>query len=159
MTNMIIFLGGFSLSLLAFALLAAFVWWNSLKAQPAGKASALLLLPHSFRHLGLLVLVPEVVGEPITKTAFAAMLAYGDAIVAPLALIAMWLWLSGNRLAKSFTWLLSILASLDLANAIYGALTLPVVSYNIGGFWIVLTCLVPLLIVTQIMIFMRLLKD
>jgi hypothetical protein len=159
MSNLIIFLSGFSLSLLAYGLLAKFFWWNYLGSQSPGKADALLLLPHSFRHLGLLVLVPEVVGEPVTKTAFAAMLAYGDAVVAPLALVAMWLYLAGSKMARPFTWLFSIVASLDLVNAIYGALTLPVVSYSIGAFWIVLTCLVPLLIVTQIMIFMRLAKE
>jgi hypothetical protein len=158
MSNMIIFLGGFALSLLAYALLARFVWWESMKTEPSSKADALLLAPHAFRHLGLLALVPQVVGEPITKTAFAAMLAYGDAVVAPLALISMWLWLSGSGAARSVTWLFSIIASLDLANAILGALTLPVTSYNIGAFWIVLTCVVPLLIVTQVMIFVRLVR-
>lgn len=158
MSNAIIFLSGFALSLLAYALIARFVWWNYLKGQSSGKADAWLFLPHTFRHLGLLVLVPEVVGAPVTKTAFAAMLAYGDAVVAPLALVGMWLWLSGSKAAKWFTWLFSIVASLDLLNAIYGALTLPVFNFSIGAFWIVLTCLVPLLVVTQIMIFIRLAK-
>ncbi|HTQ84247.1 MAG TPA: hypothetical protein VMI47_13375 [Pseudolabrys sp.] len=158
MNNAIIFLGGFALSLLVYGLLARFFWWDGLKNQPSGKGDALLLVPHGFRHLGLLVLVPGVVGEPITKTAFAAMLAYGDAVVAPLALIAMWLWLSGSKMAKAVTWLFSILASVDLLNAIYGALTLPAYNFAIGAFWIVLTCVVPLLIVTQIMIFVRLAK-
>jgi len=158
MSNMIIFLGGFALSLLSYALLAKFVWWDRLKDQPSGQADALLLAPHTFRHLGLLVLVPAVVGEPITRTAFATMLAYGDAVVAPLALVAMWLLLSGSALARPFTWLFSVVASLDLVNAIYGALTLPATNYAIGAFWIVLTCVVPLLIVTQIMIFIRLMR-
>jgi hypothetical protein len=158
MSNAIIFLYGFALSLLVYALLAKFVWFDRLKAQPSGKTDALLLVPHGFRHLGLLALVPQVVGEPITKTAFAAMVAYGDAIVAPLALVAMWLWLSGSRMARPFTWLFSVVASLDLLNAIYGALTLPAYDFSIGAFWIVLTCLVPLLIVTQAMIVMRLAK-
>jgi len=158
MSNAIIFLGGFALSLFVYGLLARFIWWDGLKNQPSGKGDALLLAPHGFRHLGLLVFVPGVVGEPITKTAFAAMLAYGDAVIAPLALISMWLWLSGSKMAKSVTWLFSILASLDLLNAIYGALTLPAYNFAIGAFWIVLTCVVPLLIVTQIMIFIRLAK-
>jgi hypothetical protein len=154
--NAIIFLGGFALSLAAFGLLARFIWWNSLNGLSGGKAEALLIAPHAFRHLGLLALVPEVVGEPVTKTAFATMLAYGDAVVAPLALVSMWLWLSGSRLSKTCTWVFSIVASLDLLNAIYGALALPVFNFGIGAFWIVLTCLVPLLIVTQVMIFVRL---
>ena len=156
MSNSIIFLSGFALSLLVYALLARFVWWDYLKSEPSGKADALLLVPHTFRHLGLLVLVPEVVGVPVTNTAFAAMLAYGDAMVAPLAVISMWLWLSGSKAAKWLTWLFSIVASLDLVNSIYGALTLPVFNFGIGAFWIVLTCLVPLHVVTQILIFTRL---
>ena len=158
MTNSIVFLGGFALSLLVYALLAKFFWWDSLKTQPPGKADALLLVPHTFRHLGLLALVPQVVGEPITKTTFAAMVAYGDAVVTLLAIASMWLWLSGSDKARYVTWLFSILATLDLLNAIFGALTLPAFNYNIGAFWIVLTCVVPLLIVTQVMIFIRLAK-
>ena len=111
---MIIFLTEFSLSLLAYGLLAKYIWWDALKNQPPDKANALLLVPHSFRHLGLLALVPEVVGEPVTKTAFASMLAYGDAVVAPLALLTIWLWLSGNRQARLWTWIFSVVASLDL---------------------------------------------
>jgi hypothetical protein len=156
MSNVVVFLAGFSLSLVAFGLLGAFIWRDYLKSLAPGKAMALLLSPHAFRHLGLLVLVPEVVGEPITKTAFASTLAYGDAVVAPLAvvLMALWLWDSGK--AKALTWLFSIGASLDLLSAIFGALTLPVHSFAIGAFWIVLVCLVPLLVVTQAMIFARL---
>jgi hypothetical protein len=158
MSNAVIFLGGFTLSLIACGLMARCVWWDSLAASAPGKAVAVLLAPHAFRHVGLLVLVPGVAGEPITKTHFATMLAYGDAVVAPLALVGMWLWLSGSRAAKGFTWLFSIIASLDLVNAIYGALTLPVYDYAIGAFWLILTCLVPLLIVTQVLIFFRLIK-
>jgi hypothetical protein len=70
----------------------------------------------------------------------------------------MWLWLAGSRQARAWTWIFSVIASIDLANALYGALTLPVYNFGIGAFWIVLTCVVPLLIVTQIMIVARLVK-
>ena len=159
MSNLIIFLGGFSVSLVGLALLARSLWWDDLKKQPDGKAHALLLIPQVFRHLGLLAIVPEVVGEPLTRTTFAKTLAYGDALVAPLALLAMWLWLSGSKAARPFAWAFGIFASLDLANAIFGALTLPVTNYGIGAFWLVLTCLVPLVIVAQIMTFVRLAKS
>jgi hypothetical protein len=75
MSNLIIFLSGFTLSFLVYGILARSLWWNYLESQSSSKTDALLLVPHTFRHLGLLVLVPEVVGEPVTKTAFAAMLA------------------------------------------------------------------------------------
>src|SRR3974377_41347 len=38
MRDMIIFLGSFTLSLLAYALLAKFVWWESMKTEPSSKA-------------------------------------------------------------------------------------------------------------------------
>ena len=155
MSNAIIFLGGFAISLAACVLLARFIWWERLAGLPVGRAMATLLTPHAFRHVGLLVLVPGVVGEPVTKTSFAAMVACGDAVVAPLAVVGMWLWLSNSGGARVFTWLFSVVATLDLLNAIYGALRLPVYDYGIGAFWLILTCLVPLLIVAQALIFLR----
>jgi hypothetical protein len=156
MANMTIFLGQFSLSLLLYWLLAAYVFWPYAKQQPPEKLNALILAPHAFRLLGVLAMVPEVVGEPLTKTPFASAVAYGDAVVAPLALLSMWLWLTKSGGAKLLTWIFSVVATLDRANAIFGALTLPVYKYGIGAFWIVLTYVVPLLIVTQAMIFIQL---
>jgi hypothetical protein len=141
------------LSLILFSLLAAFVFWDFAKNLSTGKKVALILAPHAMRLLGLLAIVPQVVGEPLTKAAFASSVALGDAVVAPLAVLCMCLWLAKSGGAKFFTWIFSIVASADLANAIFGALTLPVYDYNIGAFWIVLTYVVPLLIVTQVMIF------
>jgi len=157
MGNMVIFLSQFALSLVLYWLLAKHIFWEFAKGLPTEKLNALLLVPHAFRLLGLLAIVPGVVGEPLAKTSFASSVAYGDAIVAPLAVVAIWLWLSGRRSAKAATWLFSVIASLDLANALFGALTLPVYNYDIGAFWIVLTYIVPLLLVTQVMIFVQLL--
>ena len=156
MGNMLIFLSQFSLSLILYWLLAKYIVWEFAKRLPLGQLIALLLVPHALRLLGLLAIVPGVVGEPLAKTSFAWGVAYGDAIVAPSAVVAIWLWLSGRRSAKAVTWLFSVIASLDLANALLGALTLPVYNYDIGAFWIVLTYIVPLLLVTQAMIFIQL---
>jgi hypothetical protein len=158
MSNMVIFLSQFSLSLVLYWLLARYFFVDSAKNLPAEKQYALLLVPHGLRLLGMLALVPEVVGEPLAKTPVAAAVAYGDAAAALLAVVAMWLWLSGRPGAKMVTWLFSIVGSADLANAIFGALTLPVYNYNIGAFWIVLTYIVPLLVVTHVMIFVQLLS-
>jgi hypothetical protein len=150
---MIVFLSQFAFSLVLFWLLARYIFRDYARSLPAEKLNALILAPHALRLLGLLAIVPEVVGEPLTKTSFASSVAYGDAIVAPLALLSVWLWLTRSGAAKVVTWIFSVVASLDLANAVFGALTLPVYNYGIGAFWIVLTYVVPLLIVTQAMIF------
>jgi hypothetical protein len=121
--NALIFLGGFGLSLAGYGLLAYSVWWSSLSGLSNGKVETLLHTPSdiwvcwfSFRRLS----------ESVTKTAFATMLVYGYAVVEPLALVSMGLWVSGSRLAKPCTWVFSVVASLDLLNAIYGAFTLAI---------------------------------
>jgi hypothetical protein len=153
---MVIFLGQFTLSLVLYSLLAKYLFWDYAKSLPREKLNALLLLPHAFRLLGLLAVVNGVAGEALAKTAFASAVAYGDALVAPLAVLTMWLWLSGKKSAQAMTWIFSIVASLDLANALVGALTLPVYNYDIGAFWIVLTYVVPLLAVSQAVIWVQL---
>jgi hypothetical protein len=156
MSNMVIFLSQFSLSLVLYWLLARY-FWESAKSLPSEKLNALLLVPHGLRLLGMLALVPAVVGEPFSRTPVALAVAYGDAVSALLAVVSMWLWLSGRPGAKMMTWLFGIVGTADLANAVFGALTLPVYNYNIGAFWIVLTYVVPLLLVTHAMIFVQLL--
>jgi hypothetical protein len=156
MNNMVIFLGQFTLSVVLYSLLARYFFWDYAKTLTREKLNALLLVPHAFRLLGLLAVVKGVAGEALAQTAFASAVAYGDALVAPLAALTMWLWLSGKRSAQATTWVFSIVASLDLANALVGALTLPVYNYDIGAFWIVLTYVVPLLVVTQAMIWLQL---
>jgi len=156
MSNMVIFLSQFTLSLILYFVLAKYVVWDYAKHLPREKLIALLLVPHAFRLLGLLAIVKGVGGEALAMTPFASAVAYGDALVAPLAVLTMWLCLSRKKSAKIMTWVFSIVASLDLANALFGALTLPVYSYDIGAFWIVLTYVVPLLVVTQAIIWVQL---
>lgn len=156
MNNMVIFLSQFTLSLVLYWLLAKYFFCDYAKFLPREKLNAILLVPHALRLLGLLAVIKEVAGDALAKTPFAVEVAYGDALVAPLAVLSMWLWLSGKKSAKPMTWIFSIVASLDLANALFGALTLPVYNYDIGAFWIVLTYVVPLLVVTQIMIWVQL---
>jgi hypothetical protein len=156
MNNMVVFLSQFTLSLILYSVVAKYIFWDYAKRLPREKLNALLLIPHAFRLLGLLAIVKGVAGEALAKTAFASEVAYGDALVAPLAVLSMWLWLSGKKSATAMTWVFSIVASLDLANALLGALTLPVYNYDIGAFWIVLTYVVPLLVVTQAIIWVQL---
>jgi hypothetical protein len=156
MNNMIIFLSQFTLSVVLYGVLVKYLVWDYAKRLLIEELNALLLVPHTFRLLGLLAVVKEVVGESLAKTSFASQVAWGDALVAPLAVLTIWLWLSGKKSAKAMTWVFSIASSIDLGNALFGALTLPVYSYDIGAFWIVLTYVVPLLVVTQAIIWVRL---
>jgi transposase len=72
MAGMTIFLGQFALALVLYGLLARYLFWPYARSLPLDRSNALLLTPHALRLLGLLAIVPEVVGEPLTRTAFAA---------------------------------------------------------------------------------------
>jgi hypothetical protein len=154
--NRVIFLGQFTLSLVLYCVVAKYIFWDYAKRLPRERLNALLLLPHAFRLLGLLAIVKGVAGDAFAQTSFATEVAYGDAFVAPLAVLTLWLWLSGKKSAKAMTWIFSAVATLDLVNALLGALMLPVYNYDIGAFWIILTYVVPLLVVSQAMIWGRL---
>jgi hypothetical protein len=159
MTNMIVFFGGFTATLILAVLLLKYVFCEKLNGQPRNRALAFLMTPHALRHVGLLAIVPEVVGKELAATGVSKMVAYGDGVVCTLALLAIFLQFTNSGVADAMTWVFSVVASLDLLNALYGALTLPVYNYSIGVFWVILTLLVPVLLVTQIAIFARLIRS
>ena len=143
----------FLLSVVVVALI--FRWYIAprLSVLSTNKALQLLLLPHMFRHLGLIFIVPGLVGDNLDQT-FAAGAAYGDlasgllAIAAVLLLRAKWRW------AIAVVWLFNIVGTFDLVNALRQADTVP----NLGVAWLVPTFVVPVLLVTHFMVFARLLN-
>ena len=85
------------LALFGLSIIASFVasgivaWlflWPWLRAMPSADALLRLLVPHTFRFVGLSFLVPGVV-SPTLSPAFAAPVAYGDLIAAVLAIAAL----------------------------------------------------------------------
>lgn len=141
----------FLLSVIGVALIARWYIAPRLSVLSTDKALKLLLLPHMFRHLGLVFVVPGLVGENLDPS-FAAGAAYGDlasgllAIVAALMLQARW------RGAIAVVWLFNIVGSIDLVNALRQAEVVP----NLGVTWLIPTFVVPVLLVTHFMIFARL---
>jgi hypothetical protein len=116
-------------------------------------ALILLILPHTFRHIGLTFLVPSVISEPFTA-AFASAAAYGD-LIAGLLAIASVIALRGNwRFALPLVWLFSLVGTIDLLSALRQAENVP----YFGATWYIPTFLVPLLLVTHVMVFARLLR-
>jgi hypothetical protein len=73
------------LSLVGYALIARFYAAPRLAALPLPAALTPLLLLHAFRHVGMVFLVPAVVGTAL-PAAFAVRAAYGDLLAALLAL-------------------------------------------------------------------------
>ena len=136
-----------------FALIAK--WYVSpwLAGKPIQQALLPLIFPHAFRHIGLTFFVPGVVAQPL-PTFFAYTAAYGDLVSGLLALLSLIALRGGWRLALPLVWLFTIVGTLDLLNALRHADVVP----DLGATWYIPTFLVPVLLVTHVMIFTRLLK-
>ena len=142
----------FALSLTVFA----FVGWTRigpwLDRLTLEDALFWLMLPHAFRHLGMVFLVPEVVA-PGMPAGFALAAGYGDltaGILAFAALIALQFRLrAGFALAAIAT----VVGFVDLAYALSHDAAVP----YFRSAWYIPTFVVPLLLVTHVMTAKRLL--
>ena len=152
MNVVLIFAIQFLMSLLVWSALAYWILAPWLKKKSATEALFFLTVPHAFRHIGMVFLVPGVVAAPLPES-FAAPAALGDLLTGVLAFLALIaLRKNGSRL---FVWIFSVVGTIDLVNALRQGdewMT------NFGASWYIPTMLVPLLLVTQAMIFYRLLR-
>ena len=142
----------FLLSLLAWSVLARFLLSPWLATLPRHEALLWLSLPHAFRHVGMVFLVPGVVDQPL-PTEFANPAAYGDLATGVLALVAIIALRSRWSVAIALVWLFNIVGTVDLANALRHVDVAP----KFGAAWYIPTMLVPLLLVTHVLIFKQLL--
>src|SRR5438046_6939583 len=85
---MIWFFVSIAFSLVAWGIVTARYIWPELRPRERAEALRPLLILHSFRFIGLAMLVPGVV-SPDLPLAFAQPAAYGDIIAAILALISL----------------------------------------------------------------------
>ena len=142
------------LSLVGYSLIARFYVAPRLAALPLPAALTPLLLLHAFRHLGMVFLVPTVVG-PALPAAFAVPAAYGDLLAALLALLAIAALRQAWPLAIPLVWLFNVEGTLDLLNAFYQGLRNNV---QLGAAYYIPTFAVPALFVTHAMIFAMLIR-
>ena len=76
-----------------------------------------LVLPHAFRHIGMVFLVPGVVAQPLPDY-FAIPAAYGDLLAGILALLALVTLRSGWKGALGVVWVFNVAGTVDLLNAL-----------------------------------------
>lgn len=143
----------FVLSLFVFAFAARWFVNPWLREQALGVALSVLLLPHAFRHIGLSFLVPSLNADALPNF-FATTAAYGDLISALLAILALLVLQINVRAALPFVWVFNIVGTVDLINALRQAEAVSA----FGATWFIPTFIVPLLLVTHVMIFVRLLR-
>ena len=143
----------FVLSLVLWGLIAK--WWLApwLEKMSQHQALLYLTLPHAFRYMGMVFLVPGVVAQPLPET-FATAAGYGDLITGLLALLTLIALRTGWAQALALVWLFNIVGTLDLVNAVRQQNVVP----DLGAAWYIPTLFVPLLLVTHMMIFARLFR-
>ena len=106
----------FVLSLLAWGVIAGFLLSPRLAQLPQYKALLWLSLPHAFRHVGMVFLVPGVVDQPLPRE-FADPAAYDDLATGVFALFAIIALRARWSVALALVWLFNIVGTVDLANA------------------------------------------
>jgi hypothetical protein len=144
----------FLMSLLVCGLIARWYVAPRLATLPRGAALTPLLLLHATRYLGLVFLVPAVVGAPLPRE-FAVPAAYGDLLAALLALLAIAALRARSAIAVGLVWLFNVVGSLDLLYALYQGNRLEVA---LGAAYYIPTVGVPALLVTHAMIFSMLVR-
>ncbi len=153
MDTLAIFGVQFVLGLVVWGLIAKWLLAPWLENKSPHDALFWLTLPHAFRYMGMVFLVPGVVARPLPG-AFAIPAAYGDLVTGLLALLALIALRTGWARALALVWLFNMVGTVDLLNALRQAN----VVRDFGAAWYIPTPFVPLLLVTHIMIFARLLR-
>ena len=153
MTTQAIFVLQFVLSVTMFSLVTRWVVAPWLAKQSQHDALFWLTLPHTFRYIGMVFLVPGVVAQPLPDY-FAIPAAYGDLAASVLAILTLVLLRIGWKGTMGVVWLFNVVGTVDLLNALRHV---EVVS-DFGSVWYIPTFFVPLLLVSHVMIFARLLK-
>ena len=142
------------LSFVLYTLVARWYVSPRLAALPVDRALQPLLVLHATRHMGLVFLVPTVVGG-VLPAAFATAAAYGDLLAGVLALGALVALRARAGVARPLTWLFNVVGLGDLVNAFYQGLSHDV---QLGAAYYIPTFIVPALVVTHVMIFRLLLR-
>ena len=143
----------FLMSLVVWGSLAYWLLAPWLEKKSVNEALFFLTVPHAFRHIGMVFLIPGVVARPLPE-AFAAPAAYGDLLTGVLAFLALVALRNSWSVARVSVWLFNIVGTIDLMNALPQTSAVP----DFGAAWYVPTMLVPLLLVTHAMIFFRLFR-
>ena len=144
--QMIWFFVSIAFSLIAWGIVTAQYIWPKLRLRPRAEALRPLLILHSFRFIGLAVLVPGVV-SPDLSPAFAHSAAYGDIIAATLALLSLLLLPSAVGIAAA--WIFNIWGLADLVNSFYQGPHVGLLGGQLGAAYFIPTLIVPLLLITH----------
>src|SRR5262249_53760639 len=141
------------MSLLACAIVTKVSIWPRLRVMRRTEALMPLVMPHTFRFVGLSFLIPGVV-SPALSPAFALPAAYGDLVAAILAGVATLALAARASWAIPLVWVFNVWGAVDLLHAIYqGQIGVGIAPGSLGAAFFIPTVVVPALRVTSGRIF------
>ncbi len=147
----------FTLSLVAFSLIARWYVLPRLGAAPLRAALEPILLLHSFRHIGLMFLASGAVKTPL-PTAFAQPAAWGDLATSILAFVSLLALRQGWAGTLGLVWVFNLVGTLDLFNAVGRGVMHDAAAGMGATFWIP-SVVVPALLVTHVLVFVLLVRE
>ena len=136
-----------------------FLWYvrPALANRQFSDAMRPLLLLHGFRYIGLMFLIPGVTAQPLDPR-FAAPAAYGDLLTAGLAFVALFALHGPRTLSLLFVFVFNVIGFVDLLNAVVRGIMYTPDGALGAAFWIPML-IVPLLLVSHVYIFVRLIEE
>lgn len=153
MDPQVTFLIQFVMSLVVYSLIYRWYVGPWLAGKTKTGVIQILLLPHAFRYIGLLFLMPSFVASEL-PSGFADATAYGDLITAILAIITLFVLRAKSAFAMPLVWLTNLVGTIDLLKALSSAGSIS----NLGVVVFIPAFIVPLLLVSHVMIFVQLLR-
>ena len=147
------------MSFVAFGLVTILYIWPRLRVLERDDALVVLVVPHTFRFIGLSFLVPGVV-SPSLPAAYAAPAAYGDLVAALLAVAAAIALSRRASLATGLVWLFNVWGTADFLFAFYqGLFGAPIDASLLGAAFFIPTVVVPPLLILHGLIFWLLVRS
>jgi hypothetical protein len=144
-------------SFLVFGLFAAWVVAPRLRTLPLERALPPLLWTHALRYVPLALFAPGQIGPGIAPVVVRT-IAWGDFTASAFAMVALAALHVRGRAGLPLVWVFSIASTIDIGIALAVGLGSGVQKHALGPSWYVLTLYVPLVCVTQVMIFERLIR-
>ncbi len=146
------------MSFVAFGIVTKLYIWPRVRVMRREDALIPLVVPHTFRFVGLSFLIPGVV-TPSLPTAFAFPAAYGDLVAALLAVVATLALSARASWAIAIVWVFNVWGAADLLNASYqGLIGARIDPGSLGAAFFIPTVIVPPLLVTHGLMFWLLLR-
>ena len=112
----IIILIQLSTAVVIYSMIAKIYVWPRLKKIELEDALIPLLFVLSFRYIGLIFFLPEIIGNPLPRE-WATPVGLGDMATAVLAVIAILLLRSRNPISIPFVWIVAVIGTLDFLYA------------------------------------------